>query len=168
MLIVTTLRSASAGVCPLGASQSKPARLPAPDAETTSKTTPRSAKAATAPAISAMLGAPPPSTSATRAWFSLRSALRWLFAARFTWYRCRLRGGEATCSGAVAEAALVLAMAIFLAGSGSRLMAGARPTNFASYFLPDKKADPFGVINDHCQNLHAESLSFQRECRAAI
>src|SRR6266446_3558387 len=118
MLMVTTLRSASAGAWPFGASQSRPARLPAPDVETTSKTMPRSAKAATAPAISAILGAPPPSTSAVRARFSLRSALRSLFAARFALYRLRL-GGEATCSDVAAEVALVLAadadVALFLA-----------------------------------------------------
>ena len=58
-------------------------RAPAPEVETTSKVMPRSEKAASAPAISAALGAPPPSTMAVVADGSLRSALAALLAARF-------------------------------------------------------------------------------------
>src|SRR4029453_18766967 len=114
MLMVVTLRSAAAGVWPFGASQSRPARLPAPDVVTTSQTRPQSAQERTRPAISAILGGPPPSTNAVRAPVSLRWALSWLFAARFALYR--VRGEETTCSGAVAEVAFFLAMEILLAG----------------------------------------------------
>src|SRR4029077_12698394 len=104
------LCSAFFGLLPFGASQSRPARPPAPDVETTSNSTPQSWKAATAPAISAMLGAPPPSTSAVRARCSQRSALSAVFALRFSLYLLRWRGAEATGSGA--GVAFVLFMAI--------------------------------------------------------
>src|SRR5258707_6557167 len=73
-------------------------------------------KTATSPAISAILAATPPSTSAVRARLSLRSALRSLFAARFALYRLRCDSADATGSGFAAEAALFLAMAILFFG----------------------------------------------------
>src|ERR1700761_4711121 len=88
--MVVTLRNASAELPPLGASHSRPARLPAPEHDTTSKLTPRSLSPASAPAISAMLGAPPPSTSAVFDLVSARAAFCALLAARLSRWRCRL------------------------------------------------------------------------------
>jgi hypothetical protein len=93
--------------------------------------------------------------------------LRRLFAARFAGYRCRLRSGEATCSGAIAEAALVLTIAIFLADSGSRPPTGARRsvktavlTGRIAQAAPPYQALPWAKLSD-CSKSAATGFHFR-------
>jgi hypothetical protein len=93
--------------------------------------------------------------------------LRRLFAARFAGYRCRLRSGEATCSGAIAEAALVLTIAIFLADSGSRPPTGARRSVKTAVLIgriaqaaPPYQALPWAKLSD-CSKSAATGFHFR-------